>query len=172
MPPNERPVIYSIGHSRHPMETFLTLLRKHRIDLVADVRGQPWSRHNPQYNRERLEASLKAGAIAYSWRGEYLSGRPKGWAFHGPAGEVLWEKLRRWPALNRALDALINDTETRRIAMMCAEEDPNRCHRRFLLTPLLLARGASVEHIRGDGRLENEEALQGGEGPNQISLFP
>lgn len=168
----EPPVIYSIGHSRHSVETFLDLLRKHRIDLVVDVRGQPWSRYNPQYNRERLRASLETGGIGYSWRGEHLSGRPKEREFYGPNGEVLWDKLRHWPALNRALDELRKDLAAKRIAMMCAEEDPNRCHRRFLLTPPLLERGASVEHIRGDGRLENEETLKAEEGPNQISLFP
>lgn len=172
MPSSDPPVIYSIGHSRHALQTFINLLRTHRIELVVDVRGQPYSRHNPQYNRERLKTSLEAAGIAYSWRGEYLSGRPKGRNFYGPNGEVDWQTLREWPAMNRALDNLVEDITGNRVAMMCAEEDPNRCHRRFLLTPLLLARGASVEHIRGDGRLENEETLQGDEGSNQISLFP
>lgn len=170
MPLSDAPVIYSIGHSRHPLETFLALLRQHRIETIVDVRGQPWSRHNPQYNRETLEASLAAAGIAYSWRGDYLSGRPKGKDFYGPNGEVLWQTLREWPAMHRALDKLVKDTAARRIAMMCAEEDPKRCHRRFLLTPPLLARGATVQHIRGDGRLEDEAALRAGAG--QFSLFP
>ena len=172
MPSGEPAVIYSIGHSRHPLETFLALLQKHRIEILVDVRGQPYSRHNPQYNREKLKASLEAAGIAYSWRGEYLSGRPKGKNFYGPNGEVDWQTLREWPAMNRALDNLAKDIAKKRVAMMCAEEDPNRCHRRFLLTPPLLERGAVVEHIRGDGRLENEEVLRTTEVAGQGKLFP
>src|SRR5579864_5347673 len=55
----------TIGHSNRPLETFLELLRVHRVELLADVRTVPKSRHNPQFNREALPASLSAAGIEY-----------------------------------------------------------------------------------------------------------
>ncbi|MDX1513867.1 MAG: DUF488 domain-containing protein [Gammaproteobacteria bacterium] len=165
------PVIYSIGHSRHPLEDFVSLLKKHAIEKVVDVRGQPYSRRFSQYNRERLRISLESCGIGYAWQGDFLSGRPKPMKFYGADGKVLWEELRKWPALHQALDELVEDAGDQRLAMMCAEEDPDRCHRRFLLTPPLLERGVTIRHIRGDGRLENENDIRKDGGPDQMDLF-
>jgi len=54
-------------------------------------------------------------------------------------------------------------------AILCAEEDPGRCHRRLLVTPVLIERGIAVEHIRGDGRLEAEGTAE--DGAPQLRLF-
>jgi uncharacterized protein (DUF488 family) len=157
------PVLYTLGHSRHALGNFIALLEKHAIVLVVDVRGQPYSRYNPQFNRESLEQSLRAKGIDYTWRGEHLSGRPKQPEFYAANGEVLWERLAESPALLTALDELREECCARRLALVCAEEDPNRCHRRFLLTPPLITRGIEVLHVRGDGRLEDERSIRAGE---------
>ncbi len=102
--------VYTLGHSRHAIEAFIDLARLHDITLVVDVRGQPFSRFNPQYNRERFKDALAERGIDYLWFGDRLSGRPTEPEFHGPDGKVLWDKLRRWPALHEALaerDAMI-----------------------------------------------------------------
>ena len=46
------PTIHTLGHSTHPVEAFLALLARHRLARLVDVRGQPYSRFHPQYNRE------------------------------------------------------------------------------------------------------------------------
>jgi uncharacterized protein (DUF488 family) len=48
-------MIYTIGHSNHPIERFIALLRQHEITAVADVRSTPYSRFNPQFSREPLK---------------------------------------------------------------------------------------------------------------------
>lgn len=154
------PTFYTIGHSRHRIEDLIALLEKHAIGRVVDVRGQPYSRHNPQFNRERFRKSLQASGIDYVWRGDHLSGRPKGQEYYGAKGEVLWERLGESAALRGALDDLSEEACPHKTALLCAEEDPNRCHRRFLLTPQLVKRGIEVLHIRGDGRLEAEKTIQ------------
>jgi len=157
------PTLYTLGHSRHALGDFIALLEKHAITLVVDVRGQPYSRYNPQFNREPLEQSLRAKGIDYAWRGDHLSGRPRQAEFYAANGEVLWERLAKSPALLNALDELGEECRARRLALVCAEEDPNRCHRRFLLTPQLITRGIEVLHVRGDGRLEDERSIRAGE---------
>lgn len=156
---SEGPTIWTLGHSRHPIEKFIDLARRHRIVRIVDTRGQPASRFNPQFNRKRLAASLEEAGIAYDWLGETLSGRPRDPAFRRDDGGVAWDRLRAWPALHADLDRLVDEARDTRLALICAEENPRQCHRRFLLTPLLEAKGATVLHIRGDGRIEPEADL-------------
>lgn len=74
--PGAPPVcLYSIGHSRHPAEQFLALLRAARIELLADVRSQPASRWAPQFTRARLEQLLHSHGLEYAFLGRELGGR-------------------------------------------------------------------------------------------------
>ena len=167
--------IYTVGHSRHPIDVFLTLLDRHGIELVVDTRGQPYSRFSPQFNRETLKRSLIEHDIAYRWHGDRLSGRPTESRFYALDGTVRWEELRRWPALIEELDRVSDRAASSTVALLCAEEDPRRCHRRFLLTPVLVERGCEVQHIRGDGRVESEAQLAAEDaansGADQLDLF-
>ena len=151
--------IYTIGHSRHSIDAFIALLKQIHIECVVDVRGQPYSRHNPQFNRELFAGCLRAEGIGYTWSGKHLSGRPREARFYGPRGEVLWGKLMAIPEFHAALDLIAAEAQSRRLALVCAEEDPTRCHRRFLLAPPLAKRGLEILHLRGDGRTESESVL-------------
>ena len=167
--------LYTLGHSRHTIEKFIDLARRHSVRLIVDVRGQPYSRFNPQYNRERLKDALTNSDIEYLWLGDQLSGRPKDPKFQGPDGQVLWDELKKWPDLLEGIAAVLARAAETRLALVCAEEDPMSCHRRFLLTPPLCERGARVLHIRGDGRIQPEDELRRIEisamGGDQLSLF-
>ena len=67
--------IYTIGHSTHEIENWISLLKRHRIEAVADVRSVPYSRWQPQFNRESLIDSLKTHGIAYVFLGKELGAR-------------------------------------------------------------------------------------------------
>ena len=171
---NDGPVVRTLGHSRHAISDFVALARSQDIETVVDVRGQPFSRFNPQFNRERFAAALSEAAIGYVWEGERLSGRPKDRAFYAPDGSVDWAALRDWQELAAGIEAALERARSERIALVCAEEDPLRCHRRSLLTQPLIERGASVLHIRGDGRTETEAevaARERGPASPQFDLF-
>ena len=45
-------IVFTIGHATHPFEAFLDLLRRRGVTALADVRSAPYSRLNPQFNRE------------------------------------------------------------------------------------------------------------------------
>jgi uncharacterized protein (DUF488 family) len=152
--------LYTLGHSRHPIGRFIELLQANAVACVADTRGRPFSRFNPQFNRERLRAALADAGIGYAWLGDRLAGKPVPPAFQRSDGSVDWAGLAQsGPFLDGVADlaALARKAPT---AMICAEEDPRRCHRRFLLTPPMEAAGFRVLHIRGDGRIEPETALR------------
>jgi len=160
--------IFTVGHSNVEADRFLALLRQHAIRLVVDVRSVPYSRFNPQFNREILRSTLRAAGITYSYGGAELGGRPDDPSCYED-GEVRYELIAGQVWYQEAIGRLLETAAQWRCAVLCAEEDPLKCHRHHLITQTLLERGAAVWHIRSDGRLE--KALCQQPPPKQLSLF-
>jgi len=135
------------------------VLRGPGIELVADIRSQPFSRYNPQFNRERFGTGLAEAGLGYLFLGAELGGRPPEPEFYDGAGHVRYGALARTDRFNAGLRQLLAESGRQRVAILCSEEDPRRCHRRLLVTRVLTARGIPVRHIRGDGSVVREEDL-------------
>ena len=151
--------LFTIGHSNHPLETFLTLIGRHEVGLIVDVRSSPYSRYAAHFNREAIRSHLQANGIDYLFLGDPLGGRPRVERFYDHEGYVLYGLLAQSPSFLRGLERLGEVAADRRAALLCGEEDPTDCHRRRLLGRVLRQRGVAVLHIRGDGRLESEEEV-------------
>ncbi|HZT20067.1 MAG TPA: DUF488 domain-containing protein [Dongiaceae bacterium] len=147
--------VYTIGHSTHPMESFLALLRQHGVTAVADVRSAPYSSYQPHYNREPLAAALKGEGIAYVFLGRELGARSEDRASYA-GGRVQYRRLAASPAFRRGLERVLAGAREHRIALMCAEREPLECHRMLLVARELAALGTTVAHIHSDGRLESQ----------------
>ena len=172
--PSAHLAIYSIGHSNHSTEVFLKLLRVHAIDAVADVRSQPYSRYSPHFSREAFAAALGREGIRYVFLGEQLGGRPRDGAFYDAEGHVLYGLLAASEAFLDGIERLEAEASLRRVAIVCAEEDPLHCHRRLLVARALDDRGAEIRHIRRDGRVEGEGDLRErhrGRDASSLTLF-
>ena len=139
--------IWTVGHSNHGIDRFIDLLRAAGVTAVADVRSAPYSRRVRHFNREPLRDALVGAGIAYVWLGDALGGK-RGDA-PAPTGQ----------AVAAALDRLADGAARYRVALMCAESDPARCHRSRLVAPLLLARGHRIRHLRADGTLEEHDTV-------------
>jgi uncharacterized protein (DUF488 family) len=148
-------LIKTIGHSNHPIERFVDLLKGSGVELLVDVRSMPYSRRFPQFGRERLAASLGGVGIAYAWEGEALGGRP------GQGGG--YNALAAGLAFQGALDRVIDRSRATTLCLMCAEKEPLDCHRTVLVSRRLAERGVAIEHLLADGTSrshgEIEEAL-------------
>jgi len=157
-------VFYTIGHSRLPQARLVELLRAHGVDLVVDVRAVPFSRANPEANQQALARALKEAGLGYLWMGDRLGGKPR-----GKKGVLDVAARLADPRFWEGIEALLKlREEGHTLALLCAEEDPRRCHRRFLVTRALLEKGVApeeVRHIRHDGRVESEAELQDEEAP-------
>ena len=145
--------VLTIGHSTHRTESFIELLQRNGVTALADVRAAPYSRFNPQFNRESLADSLVACGIAYVFLGSELGGRSEDPAFYDN-GRICYERLGGARSFQKGLDRIVQGLISHRIALMCAEKEPLECHRGLLVAPALQARGVSVAHIGPDGRLE------------------
>ena len=73
---DEKPTIYTIGHSNHSVDAFVELLRGADVDAVADVRSVPYSKRYPQFQKAPLAQHLKAAGIAYVFLEKELCARP------------------------------------------------------------------------------------------------
>jgi uncharacterized protein (DUF488 family) len=147
-------MIYTIGHSNHPIERFIELLQKHGINALADVRSTPYSRFNPQYRKEKLQDSLAAAGIRYVFLGEELGARSKDPACYDASGRVSYEKLAKTELFQRGIERLRTGMHDHRIAIMCAEKAPLDCHRTILVARELERVDIPVTHILADGTLE------------------
>ena len=143
-------VIYTIGHSTHPIDEFIRMLQAYKIEKIIDVRTIPKSRHNPQFNENELGEELRKHAIEYA-RLEGLGGLRhttrasintawKNASFRGYADYM------QTPEFARAVGELIDLAKEKRIAIMCAEAVPWRCHR-SLIGDALFVRNVQVEDI-------------------------
>ncbi|TFW31307.1 DUF488 domain-containing protein [Massilia horti] len=151
----EPPLVCTIGHSDRPIEEFVELLRSNEVECVLDIRTVPKSRHNPQFNRDTLPASLAAAGIGYrhiaglgGLRHAHKDSPNMGWhnaSFRGYADYMQTEEFAH------NVDALVQLAQEERCALMCAEAVPWRCHR-SLVADALLVRGIPVEHIMGPNK--------------------
>ena len=146
--------IYTVGHSTQPFETFLDLLQKQGVTAIADVRSTPYSRFNPQFNREELRSALKAHGIRYVFLGKELGARSDDECCYVD-GKVQYKLLAKTPLFRSGIMRVIEGAQTHNIALMCAEKDPLDCHRTILVARELAGRGANVTHILQDGSTES-----------------
>jgi uncharacterized protein (DUF488 family) len=146
--------LFTVGHSNHSFERFGELLRRHEIVALADVRSAPYSRSNPDFNREFLKTKLAAAGIAYVFLGRELGARPEGAQFY-QQGRVQYRMLAQSPLFRDGLDRVLKGAQSHRLALLCAEKEPLDCHRTLLVARELVALGASVVHIHTDGSLES-----------------
>lgn len=146
--------IFTVGHSTLPIDQFIALLKTYRIQRLADVRTVPRSRHNPQFNADALARSLAAAHIEYLPMPE-LGGLRKprkdspntGWRNDSFRGYADYMQSNEFAA---AVDELIEVGRDKRVAIMCAEAVPWRCHR-SLVADALNVRGVPVEEILSPG---------------------
>jgi uncharacterized protein (DUF488 family) len=143
-------IVLTIGHSTRILDEFIKILQAHRATLVVDIRTVPRSRRNPQFNKETIPESLKEAGIGYmhmpglgGLRHPTRDSQNTGWrnaSFRGFADYMQTEEFEE------TIKALIQLAEKERIALMCAESLPWRCHR-SLIADALIVRGIKVEHI-------------------------
>jgi uncharacterized protein (DUF488 family) len=149
-PASEPFTIFTIGHSTHPIDEFIALLKTYGIEQLVDVRTVPKSRHVPQFNSEALASALSEHGIGYVHLKELGGLRHAkkdsintGWrnaSFRGYADYMASNKFEQ------GIDRLIEIAKAKRTVIMCAEAVPWRCHR-SLVGDALLVRGSAVEDI-------------------------
>ncbi|MCU0536245.1 MAG: DUF488 domain-containing protein [Hydrococcus sp. Prado102] len=151
--------LFTIGHSNHKIETFISLLLKHGITALADVRSHPYSRFLPHFNRLALKEALEKEGIRYVFLGQELGARPSDLECYVD-GKAVYEKIAVTDAFNQGLQRVLKGLNQYKISLMCAEKDPLTCHRAILVCQHLRHFDLQIHHILKNGDLESHEDLE------------
>lgn len=122
--------IYTIGYGNEKMDIFLKKLKENEINTLIDIRSKPYSKWRPEFNIGNLKEFLRGAEIIYDWRGRNLGGF--GDCDHNQGIKEILPLL----------------SEESKVCIMCSEEDPDRCHRKQDLQPILEREEVQVVHLR------------------------
>ena len=132
-----KPKLYTIGHSNKTIQELLNLLVKSGIEALVDVRSVPYSKYNPQFNREALRTQATARGIKYIYKGKNLGGK---------GINEDWQEN---------IDLICDGAKAgRKLCVMCSEADPNNCHRQNTIQPDVEKQGIEVEHIIWESKIK------------------
>ena len=165
--------VWTIGHSNHALDHLLGLLTAHGIEVVVDVRSQPYSRYAPHFGRDALRASVTNVGFEYLFLGKELGGRPADPLLYDEEGHVRYDAVSKSRAFTEGIARLRQGIGRYRVALLCSEDDPIHCHRRLLVGRVLWGEDIHTQHIRGDGRIESEDEVDARERPagGQLGMF-
>jgi uncharacterized protein (DUF488 family) len=151
--------VLTIGHSNHAWEQFVDILQRSGVQVVAEVRSYPYSNYSPQFDCEAMKEALTRIGVKYVDLGKELGGRPDGSEFYDADGHVLYDKMAASEKFAEGIRRIEEGMKKYCVAMLCSEEDPAICHRGLLVGRVLRERGAQVDHIRGDGRIQADNEV-------------
>lgn len=153
--------ILTVGHGDQTIESFLGLLRRHRVEFLVDTRSTPYSARNPQFSQRVLAKFLDDAAIRYVFLGDKLGGKPKDTSLYDDLGNPDYDKIAQSAAYARGISELVELARgDENVAIMCSESDYRECHRYKLISRTLAIDEVEVKHIMRDGSLEENPAPQ------------
>ena len=136
----EKPVIWTIGHSNRTIDAFVELLGEHKIQVVVDVRSFPTSK-SEHFKKEQMEKWLPQYGIEYVWLGKELGGYRRGG----------YKRHMRTKTFREGIRKLLEIAQNKRVCIVCMEVNPKYCHRRFI-SAYLERKGIKVQHIIEKGQ--------------------
>jgi len=151
--------LFSIGHSNHEIDAFISMLRKHGVTAVADVRSHPYSRFLPHFNQACLQEFLAKEEIHYVFLGQELGARPSNRDCYVD-GKAVYEQIAATDAFHEGIQRIQNGLKKHKISLMCAEKDPLTCHRAILVCQHLRHLDIDINHILKNGDIESHEHLE------------
>jgi len=153
-------MIYTIGHSNHSLEHFLELLKLYKIDIIVEVRSNPHSAFLPHFDKRYLMIALIKNEFKYFDMGKSLGGRPADKSVVNIFSKIEFDLIESKDWYTNSIESLIELSNNKNIAIMCSEENPEECHRGYILTKSLLIRDIEVIHIRGDGSFQKAQIIK------------
>lgn len=157
----DTPVIYTIGHSTHPTDYFLDLLREYGVNCLIDVRSVAASSYNPQYNEEPFKNFLKSNKIIYMHFAEEFGARQTDPILLDAEGKLDFDKVRKSWLFKNGLERVWQGIEKGYVmAIMCSESEPLNCHRFSMVSVGLEKDGFEVKHILKDKSIKTNRELE------------
>lgn len=161
--------VYSIGHSNHTISQFCNLLHDHKIDYLIDIRSVPFSRYYPQFNQKPLMEVMEKENIQYIFLGNELGGRIKDTTCYkndsiptiknGYAMFLNYDVIKAKEWFTVGIQKIYSLVENGTCAIMCSEENPEKCHRELIVGRKIKEDGYFLSHIRAKTSITPQLAL-------------
>jgi uncharacterized protein (DUF488 family) len=156
---NKEP-LYTIGHGNRKPEDFLALLKVFGIEYLVDVRSQPYSKFNQQFNQNELKVFLEQNGIKYVFMGDTIGGRPKDASCYDNEGKVDYEAVKSKEFFLNGIDRLKTAYKKGiNVVIMCSESKPCECHRSKLIGKVLITDNIVLKHIDEKGKLKDQSTV-------------
>lgn len=165
--------LYSIGHGNKSFEEFEEELRSFGIQYLIDVRSKPYSKWNPSFNQEALRSLLQKRGFVYVYMGDTIGGMPSDPSCYTD-GHIDYAKVCEKPFFQEGFARLLTAAEKElKVAVMCSESEPEKCHRSKLIGQELLKYAISMNHIVGVGKSQSQETVMAilTKGAGTMTLF-
>jgi uncharacterized protein (DUF488 family) len=166
--------LYTIGHGNRKSEDFLALLKEFGIEYLIDVRSQPYSKFNPQYNQNDLKFLLERNGIKYVFMGDNIGGRPKDTSCYDSEGKVDYEVVKTKDFFLNGIERLKTAyNKDINVVIMCSESKPCECHRSKLIGKVLNTDNIILKHIDENGKVKDQATVinELNKGLSAIDLF-
>lgn len=167
--------IYTIGHGNRKIEDFLKALKEFGVQYLIDVRSQPYSKFNPQFNQNDLKHFLDRNGITYVFMGDTIGGRPSDRTCYDDEGKVDYEKVKIKDFFKQGIERLKTAyNKDLPIVVMCSESKPCECHRSKLIGRVLSEENIFLKHIDEKGKLKTQADVinELNKGLSDKTLFP
>jgi uncharacterized protein (DUF488 family) len=146
--------LYTAGHSDRRVEELMCMLGEAGVTTLVDVRAQPHSARHPQFNEDALRDSCSTANIIYHWAGRHLGGKrpPRPGSPHVTLDEGRrgFADYMQTEVFQKAAAQLASMSGRAPTAMLCAEREPEHCHR-ALIADYLLLQGLRIVHLVAPG---------------------
>jgi uncharacterized protein (DUF488 family) len=147
--------LFTIGYSKHSLESFLATIQKYKINAIVDVRSIPFSKFKPEFNKDTLNNYLKSNNIEYVFLGNECGAR-----FDDPScyrnGKTDYKLIANHKKFQDGLHRIQEGSKKYKIAIMCAEKDPINCHRMILICRNLKDTGIKIFHVLDTDEIESQ----------------
>ena len=170
----EKKPLYTIGHGSRKIDDFLKILKDFNIEYLLDIRSQPYSKFNPQYNQTDLKFFLELNGITYVFMGDTIGGRPTDRSCYDEEGKVDYEIVKKKDFFIQGVSRLKTAYEKEiNAVIMCSESKPCECHRSKLIGRVLQSDKVVLKHIDEKGKLKDQTTVinELNKGKPEINLF-
>jgi len=152
--------LYSIGHGNKTIEKLIDELKSFNIEYLVDVRTKPYSRWNPHFNKDSLQAILKKYGIRYLFLGNEIGGLPSDESCYTEDGKIDYSLVKNKDFFKKGINRLLTANSKKiKIATMCSETNPEECHRSKLIGKELLLRGVNTKHILEIDKIKTQSTI-------------
>lgn len=170
----EKNTLYTIGHGSRKIKDFFALLQLYKVQFLVDVRSQPYSKFNPQFNQNELKIFLEGHGVKYVFMGDSLGGRPSDKSCYDKEGKVDYEAVKSKHFFVEGIQRLkIAADKEINVVLMCSESKPCECHRSKLIGRVLSDDNIILKHIDEKGKIKDQATVinELNKGLSEVDLF-